>query len=221
MPEESSRARRIVGSIYSAIAGNIYEPVIVKGTFRLLGGRLNSEILARSKAAVMAAEGRPVLDMPVGTGYFTIDAARTSTGLVVGCDLAEGMLLETKMAAARSQAPNLVLVRADAHHLPFGDGAFAAVMCWNGLQVIPGLESTVSELVRVLEPGGKLLVSVLTLPVGALLPPNQEVHLPNLLASRQRFTDEFERAGLAVDDVNRDVLATLISAVKPPAPATR
>src|SRR5918999_781418 len=62
VPERSGRGRRIVGSIYSSLAGNIYEPLIVKGIFRLFGGRLNSEILARSKAAVEAAEGRPVLD---------------------------------------------------------------------------------------------------------------------------------------------------------------
>jgi SAM-dependent methyltransferase len=213
--EESSRSRRLVGAIYSAIASNIYEPVIVKGTFRLFGGRLNSEILMRSRAAVEAANGRPVLDMPVGTGYFTIDAARRSSGVVVGCDIAPGMLLETKAAAARSSTPNLVLVRGDAHNLPFRDGTFAAVMCWNGLQVIPGLESTVSELVRVLTPGGRLMVSVLTLPLGTLLPERQAERLPNLLASRQRFADEFERAGVVVDEVNRDALATLISGVKP------
>jgi SAM-dependent methyltransferase len=216
VPERSGRGRRIIGSIYSAIAGNIYEPVIVKGTFRLFGGRLNSEILARSRVAVEAAEDRPVLDMPVGTGYFTIDAARAAKGLVVGCDLAQGMLLETKTAAARSPVPNLVLVRGDAHHLPFPDGSFAAVMCWNGLQVIPGLEPTVAELVRVLSPGGRLMVSVLTLPVGTLLPERQAERLPNLLASRQRFVDAFERAGLVVDDVSRDALATLISGFKPP-----
>jgi SAM-dependent methyltransferase len=213
--EGSSRGRRLVGAIYSAIASNIYEPLIVKGTFRLFGGRLNSEILTRSRSAVDAAKGRAVLDMPVGTGYFTLDAARAASGPVVGCDIAHGMLLETKAAADRSPAPNLVLVRADAHHLPFADGSFAAVMCWNGLQVIPGLEATVSELVRVLAPGGRLMVSVLTLPVGALLPPRQEMRVPNLLASRQRFVDEFEQAGVVIDDVSRDSLATLISGVKP------
>ena len=71
------------------------------------------------------------------------------------------MVRESARVAAREGLTNLVTTCADAHHLPFPDDSFAAVLCSNGLQVIPGLRPAASELVRVLAPGGTLFVSVL------------------------------------------------------------
>jgi SAM-dependent methyltransferase len=58
------------------------------------------------------------LDLACGTGYLT----RHLRGRVVGCDQSAGML-----ARARVQAPNALLVRADALALPFPDSAFDRV----------------------------------------------------------------------------------------------
>jgi ubiquinone/menaquinone biosynthesis C-methylase UbiE len=60
----------------------------------------------------------PTLDVACGTGYLT----RHLRGRIVGCDQSAAML-----DRARAQAPNALLVRADALALPFPDAAFERV----------------------------------------------------------------------------------------------
>ena len=129
----SERAKRFVGSIYSAIADNLYEPLVVQGAFRVFGRDLHSAIARHGRRAVELAAGEPILDLPIGTGYFTLDVARHHEGVVVGVDLADGMVRESQRAARGAGVVNLALSRADAHRLPFADDSFAVVMCWNGL----------------------------------------------------------------------------------------
>jgi ubiquinone/menaquinone biosynthesis C-methylase UbiE len=162
---ERSRAKKVIGGIYSFAADKIYEPVVVKGVFRLFGGPLNSLVVEQGRKAVEIAEGRPILDMPVGTAYFTIEMAKIHPGIVVGVDIAYGMVKEAEAAARRAGVSGFEAVQADSHHLPFEDGTFGAILCTNGLQVIPGLQPTLKELTRVLAPSGTLFVSVVNVPI--------------------------------------------------------
>ncbi|HWC15293.1 MAG TPA: methyltransferase domain-containing protein [Actinomycetota bacterium] len=210
MPRE--RAKKIVSAIYSAAAERIYEPVVVNGAFRLFGGNLNELALEQGRRAVAVAGGGAILDMPVGTAHFTIPLAHAHDGLVVGVDIAEGMVRAARAAARRAGAEQLSVVQADAHHLPFGDGTFAAVMCTNGLQVIPGLDRALGELARVIRPGGMLFVSVLTLPLGSALPRGTRSNLPAMLRSGSGIAAAVAATGLEVTEVRSERLATLIEA---------
>ena len=207
--------KRAIGRIYSKAADTLYEPVVVKGTFPLLGGDLNDLVLEQGRRAVSAAGGRPLLDMPVGTAYFTLAAARRHEGIVVGADLAEGMVRKAAQAAHAAGLSNIVPVQADAHRLPFSTGSFGSVLCTNGLQVIPGLHESVAELVRVLAPGGRLYVSVVTLPVARALPPEAADRLPTMLKSRREISAALTDAGVEVTSVTKNRLALLFEATKP------
>jgi demethylmenaquinone methyltransferase/2-methoxy-6-polyprenyl-1,4-benzoquinol methylase len=79
------------------------------------GWREELEVLVRLVAGLPA---RRTLDLACGTGYLT----RHLRGLVVGCDQSLSMLRR-----ARVQAPEALLVRADALALPFADSAFERV----------------------------------------------------------------------------------------------
>jgi SAM-dependent methyltransferase len=208
------RAQRIVTSIYSHAAGRLYEPLVVRGSFPLFGGDLNERAAEQGRSAVRVAAGRPILDVPVGTGYFTQVIARAHPGLVVGADIAEGMVREAADLAARESLTNLLVVQANAHCLPFASGSFGAVLCTNGLQVIPGRRRPVSELARVLAPGGTLFVAVLGFPLGALLPRSMGAGLPTALARPSVVGAELERAGLTITSTSKTRLATLWEAVK-------
>ena len=210
----SDRAKRAIGGIYSFAADKLYEPLVVHGAFRLFGGPLNDLVVEQGRRAVSAARGGPILDMPVGTGYFAIEMARRHEGIVVAADIAEGMVRETA-ERARAGAANLVAVQADAHHLPFADGAFRSVMCSNGLQVMPGLVPSVAELVRVLAPGGRLYISVIIAPVGAVFRNDTREHLPTFMRPAKDVVTVVEREGLHVTRNERVRLATLIEATKP------
>jgi SAM-dependent methyltransferase len=198
------RAQKIVAGIYSVAAKRFYEPVVVHGGFRLFGGRLNELVAEQGREAVRVADGGPILDMPVGTAYFTRAVARLHPGLVVGVDIAEGMVRESALVARREGLSNLVAVQADAHRLPFPDGAFEAILCTNGLQVMPGLRPAVEELARVLAPGGTLFVSVVGLPL-------RGDSLPTALATRN-VRSALEGAGLEIAHHETTRLATLLRA---------
>lgn len=210
----SDRAKRAIGGIYSFAAEKLYEPLVVHGAFRLFGGPLNDLVLEQGRRAVSAARGEPILDMPVGTGYFAIEMAERHDGIVIGVDIAEGMVRET-VARARAGVPNLVGVQGDAHYLPFGDGTFRAVLCSNGLQVMPGLVPSMNELVRVLAPGGRLYISVIVAPVGAVFRHDTREHLPTFVRPGRDVVAVVQKAGLHVTRNERVRLATLIEATKP------
>ncbi len=210
----SDRAKKAIGGIYSFAADKLYEPLVVHGAFRLFGGPLNDLVVEQGRRAVSAARGGPILDMPVGTGYFAVELARRHEGIVVGVDIAEGMVRESAQRSV-GDASGLVAVQADAHHLPFGDGAFGCVMCTNGLQVMPGLVPSINELARVLAPGGRLYLSVIVAPVGAVFRNDTREHLPTFVRPAKDVVAAVERTGLHVTRNERVRLATLIEATKP------
>ena len=206
--------KRIIGGLYSRAAGQLYEPVVVHGGFRLFGGRLNELVLEQGRRAVAAAQGRPILDIPGGTGYFTAHVAQRHDAIVVAADYASGMTRRILQVAQRLEPANLQVIQADIHDLPFRDGCFGGVLCTNGLQVIPGLDRSLTELARVLAPGGILLVSVLTIPLGAALPDGAAHKLPVVLRSGRSVADGISATGLMVTAFKRERLAHLIEAVK-------
>lgn len=199
-------AKRLIGGIYSWAADKVYEPLVVNGAFKVFGGDLHDRVAEQGRAAVRIAEGRPILDLPVGTATFTIPIAREHGGVVVGVDIAAGMVQQAQRMAGASGVTNLFGVQADAHHLPFRDATFGAIMCTNGLQVMPGLMETLNELRRVLADDGMLYVSVVHLPVSPA--PNA----PTLFMSRTELQRAFGRAGFAATNRMDQRLATFIQA---------
>jgi len=92
-----------------------------------------------------------VLEVAVGTGlnlpFYPADVTLT------GIDLSDRML-----DLARRRGRPATLRQADAHALPFADGSFDTVVCTFGLCAIPDVEAAVTEMVRVLRPGGRLIL---------------------------------------------------------------
>lgn len=206
--------KRIISEIYSRTAGSLYEPIVVRGTFRMFSSDLEKLVLEQGRRAIAAANGRPILDMPVGTAHFTTKFAAEHDGLIVGVDIAHGMVVKTMQAAAEAGLDNIVAVRGDAHSLPFATGSFAAVMCSNGLQVMPGLKPTLTELHRVVSPGGALQVSIVNVPLGAALGESAQARLPTMFKSRSSMIFAIKRAGFTIIDVKTSRLATMIEARK-------
>jgi ubiquinone/menaquinone biosynthesis C-methylase UbiE len=100
------------------------------------------------------AEGN-VLEVAVGTGLNLPHYPPGAT--VTGIDLSDAMLAVARRRAA--DLDHLVALRqADAHALPFPDGAFDTVVCTLGLCAIPDPDKAIDEMVRVLRPGGALIL---------------------------------------------------------------
>ena len=96
-----------------------------------------------------------VLEVAVGTGLNLPSYPEGVT--VTGIDLSDGML-DIARARADELGRAVTLQQADAHHLPFVDASFDTVVCTFGLCAIPDIDAAVDEMVRVLRPGGRLIL---------------------------------------------------------------
>lgn len=104
--------------------------------------------------------GQRVLDVACGTGVVTRLAAERvgAAGAVAGLDVNPGML-----AVARSQTPpdlSIDWYEASAEAMPLPDGTFDVALCQMGLQFIPNKLAALREMWRVLDTGGRALVTV-------------------------------------------------------------
>jgi SAM-dependent methyltransferase len=102
-------------------------------------------------------DGDRVLDVACGTGVLAraVAAGVGSGGTVTGLDLNPGML-----AVAERLAPAIKWRQGEASKLPFEDQAFDAVVSQFGLMFFPDREAALREMVRVLSPGGRLVLAV-------------------------------------------------------------
>lgn len=117
--------------------------------------------LARPLLLALEGVAAPcVLDVATGTGRLpaALLAEADFRGRVVGVDRSRGMLGQAVPKLAGRPA-TVALARADAVRLPFAEATFDAVTCLEGLEFTPRPRESLREMVRVLKPGGTLLVS--------------------------------------------------------------
>ena len=105
--------------------------------------------------------GGIALDVGSGPGNLTAALARAAGpgGLALGVDISEPMLSRAVKAEA---GPQVGFLRADAQQLPLRGATFDAAISIAVLQLIPNPAAALSEMVRVLRPGGRMAVMVPT-----------------------------------------------------------
>lgn len=109
---------------------------------------------------VAPAQGERILDVACGTGVIARLASQRvgESGTVAGLDMNPGML-----AVARTTTPPGTTIdwhEAGAEAMSFPDESFDALVCQMGLQFMPDKHAALTEMRRVLVPGGRLVLSV-------------------------------------------------------------
>jgi ubiquinone/menaquinone biosynthesis C-methylase UbiE len=106
--------------------------------------------------------GERVLDVACGTGLISFRAAEAvgETGAVVGTDISGQMVETARRIAAEHDVDNASFERAGAEELPFADQSFDAAVCGLGLMYVPDPIKALSEMRRVLRPGGRAAAAV-------------------------------------------------------------
>ncbi len=101
-----------------------------------------------------------VLDVATGTGRLPRAVLRQPSfqGRVIGLDLSRGMLREALRRTAQFR-DRLTFIWQDASQLPFENNTFDAVTCIEALEFMPDPLHVLDELIRVLRPGGVLLIT--------------------------------------------------------------
>jgi SAM-dependent methyltransferase len=113
-------------------------------------------------AAELRDRGR-CLEVGVGTGRIALDLHRSGVEMA-GVDLSAAML--RKLVEKAGGRPPFPLALADATELPVPDRSLAGVVICHVLHLIESWRQAVEELVRVLRPGGVILVESATRPDG-------------------------------------------------------
>jgi len=105
--------------------------------------------------------GEAVLDIGCGAGVDTIFAAMKTgpSGKAVGIDLTSEMLDRAEENLKKTDLNNVILKKATGEKLPFGDSSFDVVVSNGVINLILDKASTLKEAMRVLKPGGRLMIA--------------------------------------------------------------
>jgi len=137
----------------------------IAGVYDLMNGVMTAGLHHRwrARAADLAhvGPGSRVLDVATGTGDLAVElAGRVAPGgEVVGMDFSEGML-----ELARKKAPALRFEQGDAQALAYPDDAFDAATVGFGARNFGDLQLGISEMARVVKPGGRVVILEITTP---------------------------------------------------------
>lgn len=117
---------------------------------------LLSELQARAAARLCLGPGDRLLDVGCGTGA-AVRAASANVELAVGVDSSPAMIRQA--VALADTLPRVALIVADAQQLPFLPATFSAVLCSTALRHFTDVTGAVAEMLRVLRPGGRIVVA--------------------------------------------------------------
>lgn len=115
----------------------------------------------RKKAVKMLHDVKPdyILDLATGTGDFAIEALKAGAKKITAGDISEGMMKFGKEKIAKlGLSDKIEFLKADAENLPFPDGKFDAITIGFGVRNFQDLDRGLKEMLRVLKPGGKVVI---------------------------------------------------------------
>jgi ubiquinone/menaquinone biosynthesis C-methylase UbiE len=204
-------------AMHNSVLASVYQRWWRPAFTAALGlGSMEGEKRNSLSALRLGGEQR-VLDVACGPGNFTrvFAEALTGDGLAVGLDVSAPMLAQAVRDNAVARAAYL---RADARRLPFPDGGFDAVCCYAALYLVPEPYTVLSELLRVLAPGGR--IALMTSYRGSWEPFRSAQTVVGWTAGlrmfdRDEITGVLRSAGLVEIEQRVTGLAQVISARRP------
>lgn len=101
-------------------------------------------------------KGTTLLDVGCGAGQLTIPAAKRGIK-VTGLDLAQN-LVDQARKRAKQEGIDIRIDQGDAEAMPYEDASFAVVMSLIGSMFAPRPNLVVAEMIRVCQPGGKIIM---------------------------------------------------------------
>jgi len=182
-------------------------------------GITHQELLDRLLAQAQPQDGDRVLDVGTGTGWAAIRCAlAVAGGQIIGVDITPEMLTQAALNAEKVGVRERVhFAPASAMRLPYPDDAFAVVLSALALHHTT-VSQSLAEMVRVLQPGGRLAIADMAAPstwrsapiswlIGLLLKASGLIRNPRtraeIAAFRQTYTVPEWRSLLAAQGLGK------------------
>lgn len=158
--ESGLNKKEQVEQMFDTISGN-YD-----GLNRII--TFGTDLSWRRKVIQMVANENPknVLDIATGTGDLAIQFAKKSNiPSIVGLDLSDGMLnVARKKIYSTPLEKKVEFIKGDSEDLPLPDNSYEAITVSFGIRNFENLENGLSEIYRVLAPGGTFVILETSIP---------------------------------------------------------
>lgn len=125
------------------------------------------DIKWRRKVLDLVTKSNPatILDIATGTGDLAILMAQTQASTIIGLDISAGMLaVGVEKIAAKKLSNRIEMLLGDSENMPFEDNYFDAITVAFGVRNFENLEKGLSEILRVLKPGGTFVILETSVP---------------------------------------------------------
>jgi demethylmenaquinone methyltransferase/2-methoxy-6-polyprenyl-1,4-benzoquinol methylase len=119
------------------------------------------DVLWRKKIRRILKKQNPqsILDVATGTADVALELSAIGPDKIIGVDISEGMLeMGREKIRNRNLQHKIILLKGDSEDLQFPDHSFDAITVAFGVRNFENLEKGLSEMHRVLKPGGTILI---------------------------------------------------------------
>ncbi|WP_428741270.1 bifunctional demethylmenaquinone methyltransferase/2-methoxy-6-polyprenyl-1,4-benzoquinol methylase UbiE [Tenacibaculum sp.] len=122
---------------------------------------LGIDVSWRKKVVKLVGENNPqqILDIATGTGDLALMMSQLNPEKIVGLDISEGMLQVGRQKISKANLSDKIeMIVGDSENIPFADNTFDAITVSFGVRNFENLDKGLTEILRVLKPGGKFVV---------------------------------------------------------------
>ena len=137
---------------------------------RIISGGI--DIRWRKNVVAMLMDERPkkILDVATGTGDLALALLKTKADEIVGIDISKGMLdLGKEKVKKQQQHKTIKMEIGDSENITYNDSYFDAVTVAFGVRNFENLDQGLSEILRVLRPGGDLVILETAVPKNIMI----------------------------------------------------
>ena len=157
--DKNTTKKEQVTEMFDTISGN-YD-----GLNRVIS--FGIDVKWRKKVVNIVANTNPnrVLDVATGTGDLAINLVKSGASEIIGLDISVGMLEVGKDKIKAKKLDHIIsMVKGDGESLPYEENYFDAITVAFGVRNFEDLKQGLSEIYRVLKPGGIFVVLETSIP---------------------------------------------------------
>ncbi len=158
---------------------------------------MGADIRWRNRVVDILSKRAPanILDIATGTGDLAIRLVATGAAKITGLDISPGMLAIGRQKVAELKLEGKVeMIAGDSENLKFNDASFEAVTVAFGVRNFGDLQKGLSEIYRVLRPGGTLVILETSVPTRTPIKQGYRFYTKYILPAVGRYLSKDKEA---------------------------